>query len=60
MMALQLKNHSLELPLKKLKFLIKKMSSIGFEITIDTGTEIFDFSLDLPLNTYCPYGKPNS
>ena len=45
------------------KSLIKKMSSIGFEITIDIGntsTEFLDISLDLLLNTYCPYRKPNS
>ena len=39
------------------------MSSIGFENTIDIGntsTEFLDVSLDLSLNTYSPYRKPNS
>ena len=52
-----------KLPLKKLKIPFKKMSSKGFEITIDNGntsTEFLDVSLDLLLNTYCSYRKPYS
>ena len=36
------------------------MFSIGFEITVDIGTKILDVFLDLSLNIYCPYCKPNS
>ena len=48
---------------KNKKSLIKKMSFISFEITIDIGntsTKFLDITLDLLLNTYCPYRKPNS
>ena len=39
------------------------MSSISFELTIDIGntsTEFLGVSLDLSLNIYSPYRKPNS
>ena len=41
------------------KFLIKKISSIAFEITTDIGITCTEFLDVLLLNTYCPYRKPN-
>jgi len=48
---------------KMKKYILKKISNIGFEITIDIGsttTDFLDVHLDLALNNYQPYHKPNS
>ena len=45
------------------KTILKKISNIGFEITIDIGstaTDFLDVHLDLASNNYHPYHKPNS
>ena len=48
---------------KTKKRIIKAMSKIGFEITIDIGnttSNFLDISLNLTLNTYWPFTKPNA
>ena len=45
------------------KIIIKTISQIGFDIVIDIGNttlNFLDISLNLSLNTYCLFTKPNS
>ena len=48
---------------RKKKQIIEKISQIGFDIVIDIGSttsNFLDISLNLTLNNYCPFTKPNA